>query len=464
MGKTLLKLTIFLFLCNLYSQKLYFNKNTIHVNEFLELSVASTSEKILKISILPELDGFIKKDSIKTEYTYTVKYQASAVGKYAIPPIKIKVNNQTISLPKSTITVTPSTHFSNFFKAEEKKEDKKSSDKIVYTTEIIKDKPHDDVFMRLYHNKDIAYVGEAILVNISIYILEKKADRFEFIEFEESYKVLTQNFKPQNCLEEVIPIEKIESEFVSINGVKYLKYKLYESLLYPINEKPLLFKELNFPILKSKLLGLKKERIDLKSPAESIKIKKIPFHQNNGMINVGQFTLYETISKTNINAGEGVNYSFKIQGTGNIRNLTKPTISNIDKGVEIYESKFIIDSKKENGILTGSINFNYHITSTQPGKVSLSDYILWVYFDPTLNRFDTLKSRIVLTVKGDQANNKMIAANQSDKFYEMVSTQSGKLRNANSNDQFKKWANIGFIVMLSFTLLFIFRGRKNKIR
>jgi hypothetical protein len=464
MGKTLLKLTIFLFLCNLYSQKLYFNKNIIHVNEFLELSVASNGEKILKTSIFPELEGFVKKDSIKAQYTYTVKYQALAPGKYMLPPIKVKVNNQTVSLPKSTITVTPSTHFSNFFKAEEKKEDKKFVDKTVYTTEIIKDKPRDDVFMRLYHDKDIAYIGEAILVNISIYILEKKADRFEFIEFEESYKALTKNFKPQNCLEEVIPIEKIENEFVSINGVKYLKYKLYESLLYPINEKSLVFKELSFPILKSKLLGLKKERIDIKCPSESIKIKKIPSQQNKGMVNVGQFTLYETISKTHINAGEGINYSFKIQGTGNIRNLSKPNISNTDKGVEIYESKFIIGSKKENGILSGSINFNYHITSAHPGKVALSDYIFWVYFDPTLNRFDTLKSRIVLTVKGDQANNKMIAANQSDKFYEMVSTQSGKLRNANSNDQFKKWANIGFIVMLSFTLLFIFRGRKNKIR
>lgn len=464
MGKTLLKLTIFLFLCNLYSQKLYFNKNTIHLNEFLELSVASSGEKITKTSIFPELEGFEKKDSTRTQHTYTIKYQALAPGQYVLPPIKIKVNNQTVSLPKSVITVTPSSHFSNFFKTEDKKEDKKFVDKTIYITEIMKDKPKDDVFMRLYHDKDIAYVGEAILVNISIYILEKKADRFEFIEFEESYKALTQSFKPQNCLEEVIPIEKIENEFVSINGTKYLKYKLYESLLYPINDKPLVFKELSFPISKSKMLGLKKERLDIKSSITSIKIKKIPSLQNTGMTNVGQFALYETISKTNVNAGEGINYSFKIQGTGNIRNLTKPSIINTDKGVEIYESKFIIDSKKENGTLSGSISFNYHITSTHPGKVALGDYVFWVYFDPTLHRFDTLKSRIVLIVKGDQANNKMIAANQSDKFYEIVSTQSSKLRNANSNDQFKKWANIGFIVMLSFTLLFIFRGRKNKIR
>lgn len=189
----------------------------------------------------------------------------------------------------------------------------------------------------------------------------------------------------------------------------------------------------------------------------------MPKQQLGASVNVGKFTLSETISNNRINVGQSVNYKLKISGEGNIKNLTRPIILN-DKSLDIYESKFVSTLQKNDGKITGSVDFNYHITCNNAGKTSLGDYIKWVYFNTETGLFDTLTPRISIHATGEQANNKLIATNQTDKFYQLIGTQSAKLRNADSNDEFKKWANIGFIIMLSFTLLFIFIGRKNKSR
>lgn len=459
MGKTFLNLVIIFFVCNLYSQKIIFNKNSIHLNELLEISVALDNEKIEQISVFPELKGFVKKDSIRKNHIYMMQYQPTQTGSYSFPNFKIKVNQKTASHPRFTVKVTSSSHFSNFFHEEAKPVE----DKNTYTRESLSFKPKDDAFIVTSHPQKSVYVGEEVLANISLYILEKKSDKYEFANFEESYKILTKDFKPSNCLEENIPIEKIENEYVQINGQKYLKYKLYESVFFPLLSKPVIFKSLTFPMLKSKMLGIKKDTIWLKSTESIVKVKDLPKQQLGENVNVGKFVMSETISNNRINVGQSVNYKLKIFGEGNVRNLTKPIIVS-DKHLDVYESKFVSSIQKNNGKISGTVDFNYHITCNSAGKIALADHIKWIYFNPETGAFDTLQSRISLHATGEQANNKLIAANQTDKFYQLIGTQSAKLRNADSNDQFKKWANIGFIIMLSFTLLFIFVGRKNKSR
>lgn len=447
--------------CNIecLCQSIAFNKTSISTNENLEVTVTLNSEKIKNIGIFPELKGFIKKDSIIKNNSAKYLLQPAKAGEFTIEAFKIKINNQIAVSQRIKITVTPGKHFSDFFKNDEDDNTTEPVSTTNYRNENLRFKPTEDAFLYLNYTKSEVYVGEAIPVSIALYIIEKKADKYDFVDFEKNYAKMISDFKPNNCLEENIAIEKIESENISINGNKYLKYKLFESVFFPISHKDVHFKATSLPLSRQKTIG-KDRSVLVQLPSLSLKTKVLPKSNIN---NVGEFRFQEAITKTSVKSGEAINYILKVTGNGNIANLNKPIILNNGKDVEFYETKTTSDISKINGTISGTVSYHYQVTAKQSGNIALGNIIIWPSFNPVTSACDTFKSRITLVSNGDQAVNNQIAANHSDDFYKIIAKQNKSLSSIDSNDTAKKWANIGFIMMLSLTLLFVFKRNKNKI-
>ena len=57
--------------------------------------------------------------------------------------------------------------------------------------------------------------------------------------------------------------------------------------------------------------------------------------------------------------------------------------------------------------------FSYYAVPSEPGKYDLSKYLEWIYFDPFIVKYDTLKSEAKLNIGG--LSKKILGDNSSEK-------------------------------------------------
>lgn len=451
MRNIILNLVLFLFIYKSDAQKIIFNKSTLFLNENLDISVAYNKEKIKNISRFPDIIGFAKIDSSLSISSYTVTYKPTSIGTFSVKPFKIKLNNKTVSSQGATLIVKNNSDFNDFFKNSDNS--KPTNSPIKYIKEILNVKQLKDEFIVISASSNDVYMHEGVKISASLYILEKKIKNVDFNDFENNYNEIIKLLKHSNCLEQNIPQKEIKETHVIIKKNKYMKFNLYNSFFFPFKNIDIQFKRINLPLLK-----YKKNNSEIWVASEPIKIKtkSLPTETNN----VGKFELKETISKGKLKPGESTKYIFEISGIGNINNLSKPIINNKNNKLEIYDlgsTKFINNDSTQ---ISGKIKYTFQITSKTNEKVLLNQMIFWPYFNLRTQQMDTLFPRISITSTGESIQNALIESNQSDSFYELINNQNTKLRRIDSKDEFKKWANIGFIIMLSLTLFYIFKKSK----
>jgi hypothetical protein len=101
-----------------------------------------------------------------------------------------------------------------------------------------------------------------------------------------------------------------------------------------------------------------------------------------------------------------------------------------------------------NNRVTGTKSFSYFMIPKEPGQFKMSDYVNWVYFNPRLKKYDTLKSKLVIKVGGESTKNEAIQSNDLGTFYDKMESTDNTLREA-SDMSWQKWAfNIFILLML----------------
>jgi hypothetical protein len=158
----------------------------------------------------------------------------------------------------------------------------------------------------------------------------------------------------------------------------------------------------------------------LTTKARKIVVKPLPDRGKpadfNGAV-ASNLSVSMTADKQTANVGEPVNVTVEINGTGNMRTLSPPKLTGIDK-FKFYESGNSTDSFKQDYVVSGRRKFSFVLVPQEEGQFTVPAVSI-SYFDPARRSYRTAQSAPVpLRVNPGTNENgrKIVYAGGSDDF------------------------------------------------
>ena len=428
----------------------------------------------------PEILNFSKKAISKvtsrsfigghplTTYTITQNYSAKKEGNLKVPTFKVNVNG--IDLKSESFTVKVSKNIIPD-KKESVNNEASTTDKSIkkeedFTDFIEGNNPHfidtkEDAFLSLTTSKSKPYVGEGFSIIFAFYVAENNTADIQFNHNDVQITEIVKKIKPENCWEENFGFTEAKESQVIINGKKYTQYKFYEATFYSLNNKPI-----NFPSVTLKLLkftpesngGKKSSNVSFSTRPFVVKAQELPPHPLRNEVSVGQFTMKESLNKYKINTGKSVQYRLQISGDG--YNIKLPEMKN-DTIFDFFPPEIKDSQSPRNDRIIITKSFTFQIIPKRAGNFALEKYFQWIYFNPEIEQYDTLKSKVVLGVEGAT-----IATSDTPfsitSVYEGIEKMDSSEEASNFVKLLKDEANILIVIMLVGMIYVLIPNRKNK--
>ena len=464
----------FLFLCfniTAISQQISISitPKNLNVGEILQISIISKNDKIKKYENFPEINGFRKaglssssstnfiNGKVSSSQEITQNYIALKEGEFIIMPFKIEVNETKVRSIKKMILVNKQKQkkqpFNNFFDPFEDNFFNRNQDEFINVKA--------DAFLSLNTSKKIIYVGEGFNTTLSFFVSEDNVADMRFFDLGKQLTKILKKIKPSNCWEENFNIENINSVPIIINNKKYNQYKIFEATYYPFNNQII-----SFPILELELIKYKvskrpsffgRNKIEdyetFYSKPINVKVIDLPNHPLKESISIGNFRLKETIDKKEIKTGENFSYEFEIIGEGNITAISPPSTK--INGIEFYPPNSQQYIKREKGKVFGSKKFQYYGIPIDAGQYTF-DEIKWIYFNTKNQKYDTLQSKINITVTGNSLKNKIIQSKNIDPFFDIINSEKNTLysfKKQTDNSIFLNFIILTLVIISSIYLI-----------
>ncbi|MCP4458459.1 MAG: protein BatD, partial [Cytophagales bacterium] len=171
---------------------------------------------------------------------------------------------------------------------------------------------------------------------------------------------------------------------------------------------------------------------------------------------VGNYSLRENAETTNLQTGQSFSYSFDVIGTGNISAIAEPKVPE-EGDFDFYAPNTKQSVNRSNGRISGSKSFNYYGIPNEPGEYKLGDYFNWVFFNTRTDRYDTLKSELIVNVTGESRKNEYILSNDVGEFYNRITDENNDLQSLDKNRIIKRIANVFIVLMFGLTVFVVFR-------
>lgn len=476
LNKIFTSVIIFVFAAHIaFSQELQvkLGNTNIAVNEYFTITFTLQNEQLKTYSNFPDIKGFQKRGVVPKSSTIVLNgqlifsesivqnYAPTKEGKYKLPNFAIEVNGKKVQIPATIITVGPP--------KQEQEYDTQIQDPFADffgrggNKEYIDVK--DEAFFALTSNKDKVYVGEGFTVTLAFYVAQSNKARMQFYELGTQMQDLLKKVKPANCWEENFRIEEIQPLEVTIEGKKYIEYKMYRATLYPLNKEPIEFPALPLKMIKYKVakvqsfFGFNNEKQSFKdflSKPKTIYVKDLPPHPLRDNVSVGEFTLEENVKEKKLVTGKSINYNFKILGEGNISAIKNPQQYE-SPSFDLYPPNIYQDINRSGMAVTGSKNFNYFLIPKEPGQYKLNDILNWIYFNTKTEEYDTLKPKLTLNISGESSKNLAVGASDFNDFGEIIQDYDNNFINLRK-DEYIKWIANGFLlVMFVLTIAIILK-------
>ena len=392
------------------SAQIILGPDEIGENQAWTITVTVQNDRLKSYDNFPEINGFRKRGQSTQSTTNIVNGQISSSqsvimtylperqGTYTIPSFTMKVNDKPVNVPGKKVRVGPPLQqqqrdpFRNFF-------DRSTDDFFEGgDTEFVDIK--EDAFLALTTSKDEVFVGEGFNATLSFFVSQENRAPLQFYELGKQLADILKKIKPVNCWEENFNIENIEGENVRINGKDYTQYKVYQATYFPLNSEPINFPSVGLEMIKYKVAknpsffgqNRKEDFKKFFSKPKKVVVKELPPHPMRDVVSVGEYQLDERIRSTDLETGQSAGYNFNVFGDGNISAIKKPTAQSDDR-FEFYEPNVRQDITRQNNRVPGTKSFSYFMIPKEPGEYRLGDYFQWVYFNPKLVKYDTLKSK-----------------------------------------------------------------------
>ncbi len=446
--------------------------SNIAENQAYTISITSRNEALKSYDNFPDIPGMRKRGTSSSQQTNIINGQVSSSqsiimtyvptgqGVIDIQPFTMTVNGQKISSPGGKVTVGPPAQqrspdpFRSFFDF-----DPFASPRGDVEYLDVKE----DAFLALTTDKDEVYVGEGFTTTLSFYVSENNQAPLQFHELGKQLADILKRIRPSTCWEENFNIENIEGESVTIRGKDYTQYRIYQATYFPLNNLPVTFPSVGLEMIKYKVarnpsfFGQNRQE-DFKtfySAERTIRVKELPPHPLRDGVAVGEFRLNESLEPESLQTGESSTYEFSVYGTGNIASIGKPQqFPNPD--VEIYEPNIRQTLRREHGRVTGIKTFSYFVIPREPGSLNMNDYFQWVFFNTTINAYDTLRPAASLHVGGMSKKNETIEASDLGSFYDRIYQADNILRMAGDPGWLRIGLNLFIFVMLGASVYLVF--------
>lgn len=471
------KIALQLFLLSLISASVFAQEIRIElgpgevgINETFNIKVTISDEKIKSYDQFPEITGFQKQGLSQSSSMNVINGQMSSTnsiiqyykplrkGQYTLDSFSLNINGNVVSSPGKTIEVIDartsqgsrnSDPFDDFFGGD--------SEEPEYV-EI-----EDDAFFSLTVDKEEVFVGEGFNVSLAFYMSESNQAPFNFHEPGRQLENIIKKIKPTNAWEENFNITNIQPEKIEINGKNWTRFKVYESTFYPFSEG-----EINIPSIPWEMIKYKiaknptffgnNRMEDFKtfySAARNIAVKPLPPHPLKNEVSVGNYSLKENIDQVEVETGEGITYTFGITGEGNINSIQAPR-KMAEQKLNSFDPNERQQINRGRGKVSGIKEYNYFLTINEPGTVELKDHFEWVFFNPSQEKYDTLRPQAVLNVIGENKLNQAISSSRLGGIYDLIEVEDNKLLNQRFKSYFSVFINIlliGSVILLGILMV-----------
>lgn len=322
----------------------------------------------------------------QTSYVVSYILMPNKEGTFTISPISFKKDGETIMCNAVTIKVVAAGQANSQQNATISQGRNSSGSNNASAV----NNATNDVFVKTTYSKKNVYEQEEVIATIKLY------HRGNVVQIEDAklpeYK---------GCISKEVQLKKEErpGEEV-INGVKYLTYKLKQTILYPQKSGTL-------EIEKGEITTIMEiqtrpsnpwdfdnffntaRRVRKVIPFEGAKleVKALPEGKPADFNNaVGSFKMESSINKTEAKAHDPLTIKVKITGTGNIKYVKSPTF-NFPTDFDTYEPK---ENTKTNGN-SGTREIEYLIIPRHAGTFEIPA-ATFSYFDLNTKRYNTLKT------------------------------------------------------------------------
>lgn len=458
---------ILCFSCTIHAQivnndpSIEFGPKNLRIDEPFTISVVIPDEENRPTVTFPEIPGLEKRSKSATSAINTVggkkivvqtisqQYFALKEGKYDIESFTIVVNGLKIKSEETTVEYSSRTLANgNFIGPEE--------------MELVPESENNgvDIFLSVGTNKKSVFIREGFALGISLYVAENAPVQMDFYQVGIQLQAILKKIRPVGCWEENVGIEEIIKRRITIGGRKYTEYNLYQAQLFPMTLQDIVFPSVTLEMLvarDNKIPGEKAEKVvqPFRSKAVKIIVKPLPPHPMRDQIAVGEYNLVERLSSKLVYPGESIRYLFRIEGTGNIAAIPAPEVAS-NSAFDFYPPDISRVVKRSSKNVTGEESFDYFIVPRQDGTFPLGRYFQWIYFDPKKAKYDTLMSKQVLQVKGEDYRLGNISLHGSAGLYDNIE----RLDSSQEYFDFKKMlkeATNAIVILLLIAMVWIFR-------
>ena len=441
-------------------------KSPLPLNQYYTISVKLQDQPLKEYTPFPEIEGFKKSNKYSstktiitggkttTILTITQNYAALEEGEFVLKPFSMQVNGKTVQSKGMEIEVTAM--------QENATQQLNLPDLITEDEEpIATDEPEfidkdDNAFLTVYTDKDEVFVGEGINVVLYFYLAETDQRLLDFYDFANQLSVLMRQMKQPNTWEEAFDFTEITPENVTVRGEPYLRFKLYEAVLYPLNLEPLRFPQLKLQMIKYKVAKnpslLTEDRQEgykiFYSREQVIPVKELPPHPLRDVVPVGNYSLSESLSKKRVAANKSFTYLFEVNGEGNLAAIMPP-VPEAPPGLEFYPPDVRQDLTKRSGKVVGSKTFAYTVLPREPGQYSMGKVLHWIYFNPTTATYDTLRPSLQVQITGARGNDALVLSRDLGSFYNIIENEDNTLVDMHFFDTIKRYTNIILLILLA---------------
>ena len=449
---------------------IHIEKREIALNEPLYISLESLEKEIKSFCCFPEIENFKKVNissatstgnvdkKITKTYIRTQVYHPSKEGVFEIKSFTMKVNDIDIKVPGATIKVGV------FDKSKGELYDYSTSDERKFTE--LKEKAFIDISI----DKSEVFVGEGFNVILALYVATDNEAPMKFPDdMGQQVEEISKQMRPANCWEENFEIDRIQEPLrLRINNKYYEQYIFYQASFFPLNTEPI-----EFPTVKLNMLVKNKIAEDEENPNDfsensetisktfytrprSVLVKELPPHPLKDQIAVGNYYLQEGKLQQKIKTGEDFLYEFRIIGEGNIAAIHSPVSKDLAY-LDIYPPNSQQLIRRDQNKIVGAKIFSFQVIPKDSGAYALRDHFHWIFFNPFLQKYDTLHPKKEILVFGESIRNAEISSNALNPFYKDMDKVSKEAIELNTQKWVKLFAEVLIFIMLVITAIISYR-------
>ena len=421
----------------------------------LQFSMAASEQ--VPVYRFPEINGFRKlgvsrskasnfeNEQVVQTLTFTQYYQANGPGNVLVPLLELEVNKQVFKIEPFVIQVVAGV---------EKQDEVPSEIQVPATVDLGSNKP----FFLVRSDVARPYVGQSFTLTMSLYVPSNNTMDLSFDRNDIQIPALIQQIRPHNCWEENFNLQVERVLKVTFRGKTYTEYRFFQASYFPLDVHAIQIPSVRLRVLQ-KAKSKEKTPLFLNSSAFVIHPKPMPKHVLSGKVPVGRYTLVEEIDKNEAQTGDRIIYRSKVLGDGNsILWDNKAVASDYFLSFNLLSTERSVFPFRDQ--MFGNKSDIVRIIPEQAGKFALANYFNWIYFNVDKARFDTLRSKLVLTVKGQPRDRKLDTSLEKGGIYESIELQDSLEVQWNRWVNWRQLVNFVLIIMFGFIVFLFWRASK----